>query len=460
MTDRASNWLKIGVGAVCGGLVVVLAVLAVPTLATWRKAAAGTAESKAAGTPEPEAPKVTRPAADLLDVPADVFRALGGKTAVASQPTRPRTLPPLPGNLAIDNDRLSRVHALFGGEVVAVGTPDDQEMTEFTPASVSTRALRRGDRVRKGQLLAVLRSKDLGKLKSDLLTAQSTLKLDRDNLKRIEELLPKGATTERTVNEARTKVEQDNAAVRTAVNALYTSNIPEKEITAILKEVDALVNSPSMPSEKEKRQWARVEVRSVLDGEIVEKNVNIGDIVPDNTFDVFKIADLSQLAVVANAYEEYLPALRLLPKPGPWTVRLTSQPDAPPRPGMLESIGAIIDPNQHTAVVNGHVDNANGDLTAGMSVTATVELPQPTDEVEVPIGALVEDGKESVLFVQPDPDKLRFVRRQVAVARRFADVAYLRLDPPAPLQVVKPGERVLAAGAVLLKDAMEDLPVK
>ena len=82
------------------------------------------------------------------------------------------------------------------------------------------------------------------------------------------------------------------------------------------------------------------------------------------------------------------------------------------------------------------------------------------DEVEVPIAALVEDGKESVLFVQPEPDQLRFERRRVAVARRFADVAYLRLNPPASLRAVQPGERVLASGAVLLKDAMEDLPVK
>ena len=124
-------------------------------------------------------------------------------------------------------------------------------------------------------------------------------------------------------------------------------------------------------------------MRSVLDGEIVEKNVNVGDVVPDNTFDLFKIADLCRLAVVAHAYEEHLPALRLLPKPGPWAVRLTSQPDAPPRPGTLESIGAIIDPNQHTAVVHGHVENAHGDLTAGMSVTCQVELTPPADEVAV-----------------------------------------------------------------------------
>src|SRR5579871_3725017 len=176
MIARASNLLKWGIGALFVGVGIGLAILTVPALATWRKASASTAEGYAKGRPDHEPAKISRPADNLLDVPPDVFRALGGKVAAAAKPTRPRSLPPLLGTLAIDNDRLSRVHALFGGEVAALGTPDDQEISEFTPTSVSTRALRKGDRVHKGQLLAVILSKDLGTLKSNLLTAQSQLK--------------------------------------------------------------------------------------------------------------------------------------------------------------------------------------------------------------------------------------------------------------------------------------------
>jgi len=43
-------------------------------------------------------------------------------------------------------------------------------------------------------------------------------------------------------------------------------------------------------------------------GVILEKNFTVGDIV-DTTHDMFKIADLSRLGVMANVYEEDLPKL-------------------------------------------------------------------------------------------------------------------------------------------------------
>ena len=68
---------------------------------------------------------------------------------------------------------------------------------------------------------------------------------------------------------------------------------------------------------------------------------------------------------------------------------------------------------------------------------------------------MVEDGKESIVFVQPDPARPVFERRRVAVAARFSDQYHLYPDPKG----VQPGERVLVGGAVLLRDAFEDLPV-
>ena len=79
-------------------------------------------------------------------------------------------------------------------------------------------------------------------------------------------------------------------------------------------------------------------------------------------------------------------------------------------------------------------------------------LPTP-GELEVPTAALVEDGHTSIVFVQPDPTKSVFVRRRVQVARRFADVVYLQAG------TVRAGEQVVDSGAVLLNEAIEDLPV-
>src|SRR5262249_58527686 len=60
------------------------------------------------------------------------------------------------------------------------------------------------------------------------------------------------------------------------------------------------------------RDWAKVEVRSPLEGTILEKNVTVGDIV-DTATDLYKIADLRTLAVWAHVYEDDLPALLALP---------------------------------------------------------------------------------------------------------------------------------------------------
>src|SRR5262249_40050398 len=156
--------------------------------------------------------------------------------------------------------------------------------------------------------------------------------------------------------------------------------------------------------------WARVEVRSPQDGVILEKNVAQGDLV-DTVTDLFKVADLSRLIFWAHAYEEDLPILQALPRGSPWTVRLPSRPGEPSR-GELERVGEVIDPNQHTALVCGRVDNVSGQLRVGQFVTAEVELLPSPGEVEVPTTGLVEDGRASILFVQPDPSKPVFVRRR------------------------------------------------
>src|SRR5207244_10184684 len=127
---------------------------------------------------------------------------------------------------------------------------------------------------------------------------------------------------------------------------------------------------------------------------VLEKNVAFGDVV-DTSADLFKVGDLSRLAVWAHVYEE---DLHRLPKPpAPWVVRLPSRAAAS-FAGRMERVGDLIDPNQHTALVTGHVDNPTGELKAGQYVTVTVELPPSPDELEVPATALVEDGRESGVF--------------------------------------------------------------
>ena len=94
---------------------------------------------------KPEA--VRRLSADTLQIPGDVSTSIGLQFAEVKKATRPRSLPPLPGYLNLDSDRMPRLRSRFAGEIVALGTTQGEETTESKEDSSSSgRPLRWGDR--------------------------------------------------------------------------------------------------------------------------------------------------------------------------------------------------------------------------------------------------------------------------------------------------------------------------
>jgi cobalt-zinc-cadmium efflux system membrane fusion protein len=201
----------------------------------------------------------------------------------------------------------------------------------------------------------------------------------------------------------------------------------------------------------------------------VERNVGQGEYVADNTINLFVIADVSRLQVVANPPEDVLPILLAMPREKwQWTVQTVGAPDFK---GPFDEIGYLLDPNQHTAVVKGYIPNREGRLRATQFATASVELPVPKDVVEVPLTALVDDGKLSFVFVQPDKDKPQFTLRRVLVTHRFDKTAFvkskltakerertaeeIKKGIPAPEPLV-PKDLFLTTGALELRAALED----
>ncbi|WP_165251246.1 efflux RND transporter periplasmic adaptor subunit [Paludisphaera soli] len=389
----------------------------------------------------------------MLVVPAAVVEALKIRTEAARAASEVRSLS-LSGSLALDANRLARVHPRFEGEVVEIGTmpePDARSASGGTPA----RPLRFGDEVKEGQLLAVLWSTALGEKKSEYVDALSRLRLEQETLARLERLLKDQAIPERNVREAKRAVEADEIAAARVERTLLSWRLTDAEIGALKAEAEQMHEHKAARVKDLERSWARLEIRAPFAGTVVEKNVAVGDIVaPDS--DLFKIADLRRLAVWAHIYEEDLPTLLALPAPVTWTVRLKSDPTAAPLTGVIDEIGDIIDPNQHTALVMGHVTNPAGRLRAGQFIVASIPLPPTPGEVEIPTSALVEDGDESVVLVQPDPARPCYELRRVAIARHTSEVAFIRPAAGRPSSVAL-GERVVSSGALELRAALRDL---
>jgi len=409
-------------------------------------------------------------------------KAHNSSVAVARPPSM-NTIKPLvlPGSTALDPTRLARIRARFApARVVELGRVGDSPQNSGIPAR---RELKPGDAVKKGDLLGIFYSADVGAKKDDLLDALIQLELDQQILDRVEK--NRAAVPEVLFLTQVRAVQQDRNAVNRALNNLRVWDIPQDEIDALYAEAkkigadaDAWFRSPEGRWKKREKQaaggkvdrrkeaesrWGRVTLRSPIDGVVIECNIHKDEMVVDNTVNLFQIADLSQLVVKANCPEDQLPALEALRgSERQWTVRTVGAASATGLSGPIAEISYVIDPNQHTAVIKGYVENSGQRIRAGQYVTVTVKIPPPNDVVEIPADALVDDGRQSLVLVQPDPARHQFTMRRVEVTQRLDGKVFVRSTPITkeeqltaveaeqgllPKEPLRPGERVLLRAA-------------
>ena len=428
---------------------------------------------QAAGAEKPTTPP--RKAANLvvelvpekphtLAVPEDARKDF---IAVAKKPTKTRPLV-LPGSTMLDPTRLYRVRARFAPSPSSAECVEIEKVRDESSLVTQEREIRSGDRVRKGQVLAVFKSVDVSNKKNDLIDAMYQLHLDQEILNKAE--AHADAVPQVFLWNAQRQVAGDQNNVHRALATLRSWSISEEDIKLVQDEAEAVIKRNGKHNPKADDQWPRVEIKSPDDGVIVERNLSLHEIVADNTTNLFQIAQIDRLSVLAFCPEDDLPELEKLPTAQRrWTVRTVG---STPLEGMIDDISYIIDPNQHTAVVKGHIDNPKEVLRAGQFISATVELPPPADVVEIPIDAVSEDGQQAVVFVLADPAKHHYMMRRVQLEARFEHTAFVRSKPfdksvertkeeeeqgilsKEPLQ---PGEQVLQTGVSELKAKLLDL---
>jgi cobalt-zinc-cadmium efflux system membrane fusion protein len=414
-----------------------------------------------------------------LFVPEDVRQVLGirkdnvDQVAVAKRPTRMRPLT-MPGSTALDPTRIFRVRARFApspssAEVTQIGQIA-QDPRRSGSLHTTYREMHSGDRVAKGDLLAVFYSVDVGNKKNDLIDAMYQLKLDEEILKAAKaksEVIPAVFLWN-----AERNVQGDINTVNRAVAMLQTWGISPEDIQAVRDEAENVAKRHGKHDSKVDELWPRVEMRAPANGVIIERNLALHEIIVDNTTNLFQVADVEKLFITANVPEDDLPELEALREASGdairWTVRTVG---SDPIPGYIDDIGYIIDPNQHTAVVKGYIDNKGERLRGGQFVHATVDVPPPPDVVELPVSAVVDDGQQSVIFVQTDAAKQLYKMRRVQLTRRFEKTVFVRSKPfkkgeertaeeaesgMLPKEPLLPGEKVIQTGVGELKLALQD----
>jgi cobalt-zinc-cadmium efflux system membrane fusion protein len=243
-----------------------------------------------------------------------------------------------------------------------------------------------GDLVKKGQTLLVISSPDLAAAMSDYQKAVADELLSRKALDRSQMLYDHGAVAAKDLETAQDL--EDKAKV---------------DVSTTEQHVRVLGADPAHPS-------PLIELRAPVAGTIVEQNIAGFEGVKslDNTPNLFTIADLSQVWVVCDVFENDLGDVQLGDAA---EIRLNAFEDRRFH-GTVADISRVLDPNTRSAKVRIVLANADGALRPGMFAVAKFRSRKTTNRVVVPATAIMRlHDKDWVFRKEGDKNFRRVVVR-------------------------------------------------
>jgi cobalt-zinc-cadmium efflux system membrane fusion protein len=181
----------------------------------------------------------------------------------------------------------------------------------------------------------------------------------------------------------------------------------------------------------------QVVVRSPLAGKVLELSVVPGEYRNDTTASVLTVADLATVWVTSQVPESYI---RFVQRGEQIEINLVAYPGHS-FAGHVARIADTVDPQTRTVKVQAEMDNRDGRLRPEMY--GTIHHVEATAKTAVvPIGAVVQNESESVVFVETAPG--RFEQRSVTLGKRAGGVVRI-------VRGIVAGEVVAVDGVMLLK---------
>jgi len=229
-----------------------------------------------------------------------------------------------------------------------------------------------GDSVRKGQELLSIYSADLAAAFSDYQKAAADERLARKSLDRAQLLNSHGALAEKDLQQA------EDAAEKARLDVQNTD-----------QHVRILGGDPAHPG-------SLIELRAPVSGTIVEQNIAGFEGIKslDNSPNLFTIADLTQVWVVCDVYENDLGQIQLGDSA---EIRLNAYPDKIYL-GNVADISRVLDPNLRSAKVRIVLPNPGGSLLPNMYAHATFRSRKVQPRLVVPSTAIMRLQDKDWLF--------------------------------------------------------------
>ncbi|MFK5950829.1 MAG: efflux RND transporter periplasmic adaptor subunit [Methylococcales bacterium] len=287
-----------------------------------------------------------------------------------------------------------------------------------------------GDKVKAGDLLATLSSRDLADAKAEFVAADSLLKLANANLKRERDLYKSKVTAKREYLAARQVQAEMFIKRKAAEQRLSAIGLTKKSILSILRNGD--------------KDLTLYELRAPAEGVIIEKHAAQGEVLESNKRS-YTVADLSQVWVNLTVYQKDLPFVHEGEQ-----VSISTRFGALGKQAISIShiswLSPVLDEKTRSAIARVVIDNVDGQWRPGLFVNAKVAIENEQVNIVIPLTALQTVEGKTVVFVQDEEGG--FKPQEVQTGRR--DFQQLEI-----IQGLKRGQTYVSQNAFTLKAQLQ-----
>ncbi len=307
----------------------------------------------------------------------------------------------LTGEVSFDENNVVKVFPFASGQVMNV--------------NVSL-----GDKVTKGQLLAVIRSADVAGNYSDLTSANADLSVAKRQLQQADYLYKNGISSERDYTEAKENYTKAIAANRKVQEQIAINGGGNTNASGTL-----LVKAP----------------RS---GYIVEKNITQGNFIrQDNSNSLFTISDMKDVWIKANVFESDIAKV----KTG-YQAKITTlaYPDKVFM-GKVNNVGSVLDPDSKVLTIRITLPNTDMLLKPEMFTNVLISNDEAAQALSIPSQAVVFDSGKNYVVVYNG--KCNLAVREVSVIKTVEDTTYIGSG-------LKAGDKVISKNQLLLYNALTE----
>jgi cobalt-zinc-cadmium efflux system membrane fusion protein len=321
-----------------------------------------------------------------------------GKELATSVTRNVETEIALTGKISFNEDKVARVFPLAGGFVREL-------FVEL------------GDRVKKGQILAIIRSPEIAGFNSEGIEAEAELRKAEKNAQVAEELFKTGNISEVELMNARKDLESAKAEQLRIKEVLDMYSAGKESIYPI---------------------------KSPVSGVIVQKNIALSmELRTEDISPVFLIGNLDDVWVMANIYESDIQHI----KEG-YEAEITtiSYPDKVFK-GKIDKIFNLMDPESKTVKARVVLPNTNYELKPEMFAKVLIHYTEPVKKIAIPSNAVIFD--KSRYFVMVYVSDTVIETREITIYKENQNITYLESG-------LKEGEQVMVKYQLLVYDALND----